>query len=478
MFDTEPHAEGAALLPETRLLRETTPGPEALRPETFLRATGAWPRGFWARGDHWFAWAGEAARLEEPAGRLAGDPLGGRRFDDLRRRADALVGGSCDGPVPPRFHGGLAFSADRTGSGAWKGFPAYRFSLPVLEAAGGPDGVELLVTAPAGDGAAPRRARDRLVRAIRETEREGNGLEREGDGPEREGGRSPATRAGELPPVTEVQEPLSEEAWSASVERILAAIEAGRARKVVLARTLEARLSDTPDPLRLLRRLREANPRGYVFFLEPVPGRAFFGAAPELLGALDGRAFHATAVAGTIRRGRTPEEDEALARRLLGSEKDRAEHRIGVEDMCERLARVAQGARVDREPRVVRLNRVQHLRTDLTATLADRRHLLSLVGALHPTAAVCGHPREAADRMLREEERFDRGWYAAPVGWFDARGDGELAPGLRSAVLQGSRLRLFAGAGIVRGSEPRREWEETRLKFGPVLQLLGARPGR
>lgn len=466
MHDIEPYSEGAALLPDTPLVRETTPGPDGLTPETFLRRVDAWPRGFWSRGDHWFAWGGEVVRLEEPPGsRVSDDPLGEERFEALRRRAETISAAAAGGRTL-RFHGGFAFSRDRTGSGAWLGFPAYRFSVPTLEAAGGPAGVELCVTTSAADGAETRRRRDALARAPGEASRTPN---RGGDG---------RGAAEGLPAVTGIHEDRGEPGWTTSVERILEAIERGDVRKVVLARTLDATLGEPPDPLALLRRLRAANPRGYVFFLEPVPGRVFFGSAPELLGALRGREFHSTAVAGTIRRGRTPAEDEALARRLLASEKDRAEHRIGVEDMCERLARVAGGARVDREPRVIRLNGVQHLRTDLNATLPERRHVLSLVGALHPTAAVCGHPRERAAEILREEEAFERGWYAAPVGWFDDRGDGEFAPGLRSAVLGESKLRLFAGAGIVRASRPRREWEEIHLKFDPVLRLFGASSSR
>lgn len=467
MQGTEPHTQQATPLPAARLLHEAGPGPEDLTPERFLHAAGAWPRGYWARGDHWFAWAGEISRLEQPAcsGPLAVQAAE-QRFEELRRRAEALAAGSDADPTPLRFHGGLSFSSDRTGSGAWEGFPSYRFTLPMLEAAVGPGGVQLKVCFAAGDGAGPLRDRDRLLSALG-----AHASPRVATSPAAEANHRP------VPTVVRVQEPLGKPAWNGAVERILARIEGGRVRKVVLARTLEVTLREIPNTLELLRRLREANPRGYAFFLEPAPGRVFFGAAPELLGALAGRAFHSTAVAGTIRRGRTPSEDEALARKLLASEKDRAEHRIVVEDMCERLAGVAAGACVDRAPRVVRLNRVQHLRTDVTVRLPADGHVVSLVGALHPSAAVCGHPREPADSILRREEAFARGWYAAPVGWFDGRGDGEFAPGLRSAVLQENRLRLFAGAGIVRGSEPHQEWEETRLKFDPILQLLGAPSG-
>lgn len=466
MHDRETGAEGAALLGDGGLVQERAAGPATLAPETFLAAAGLRPRGFWSRGDRWLAWAGEAARIRaEPAagrGARAAAESPPDRFEAVRRRAEALLAERLEAAGPPRLHGGFAFSADRTGGGPWRGFPAYRFSLPVLEAEGGTEGTELRITAPRDDGAGVRRIRDAIERAA----------ERPTTGDEEARATGARSAARPEPRLAGLHRPLGREAWRASVKRILRAIEAGEVRKVVLARTAEARLAEAPDPLELLRRLRLANPRAYVFYFEPEPGRVFLGAAPELLGALQDGVFHSTAVAGTIRRGRTPEEDDALARRLLESEKERAEHRIGVEELCERLRGAAGDARLDREPRVVRLNRVQHLRTDLTARLPEPRHLLSLVGALHPTAAVCGHPREAARRILEREEAFDRGWYAAPVGWFDGSGEGEFAPGLRCGVLRGRRLTLFAGAGIVRGSEPDREWRETRLKLDPLLHLL------
>lgn len=453
------------------------PVPERTTPEAFLAAAAAWPRGFWQRGERWHAFAGAAALIESPPGRPGGDPrspgeappgdeaaAGDDRFEAVRRQAAGILGASIrEGGARARFFGGFSFYPDRTGSGPWRGFPGARFVLPALELRGGPEGVGLWAVS---DGDVPGPGWATLLARL------------EDGGPAvAPGGAGGSGGAGCSPPsVRRTRESGAGGGWHGAVDRALRAIRAGTLDKVVLARTLDVELEGPGDPLGLLARLREENRRGYVFHFEPRPGRAFFGAAPELLAALEGSAFHATAVAGTIRRGRDREEDRALAGRLLSSRKDLAEHRIGVRDMAERLGRLVDGARLDEEPRVVRQNAVQHLRTDLRATLPSRRHVLELVGALHPTAAVCGHPREVARDFLRETEAFDRGWYAAPVGWFDAEGNGEFVPALRSAVLQGSRLRLFAGAGIVEGSRAEKEWEETRLKLGPILQVLGVDP--
>jgi menaquinone-specific isochorismate synthase len=125
------------------------------------------------------------------------------------------------------------------------------------------------------------------------------------------------------------------------------------------------------------------------------------------------------------------------------------------------------------ERSLLKLSSIQHLRTELTGEVPEGTHSLELVEALHPTAAVCGYPSETALEMLAEEESVGRGWYAGPVGWFDSRGAGEFAPALRSAVGRGPLLRLHAGAGIVDGSHPDSEWDETRVKLQTVLRALG-----
>ena len=189
-----------------------------------------------------------------------------------------------------------------------------------------------------------------------------------------------------------------------------------------------------------------------------------------------GGAFRATAVAGSIPRGGSPEEQEAFAAELLGSEKDRREHQVSVEDMVTRLADVSDDIRAEPHPRVLTLAAIQHLETPISANLHPEESVISALRALHPTPAVCGFPRDQALELLKTEEPFRRGWYAGPVGWFDNDGNGVFVPALRSALGIGKEWRLFAGAGIVSGSDPSSEWAETQMKFQPVLKALsGAR---
>jgi menaquinone-specific isochorismate synthase len=188
--------------------------------------------------------------------------------------------------------------------------------------------------------------------------------------------------------------------------------------------------------------------------------------------SLSGRTVQTEALAGSIGRGETTEEDEWLASQLRDSEKDVHEHDLVTETIRDQLAPLAADIRTG--SRVVRrLATVQHLRTPIRATLADDEHVLRLVEALHPTPAVGGLPPTAALRTIRETEAFDRGWYAAPVGWFDAEGDGAFAVAIRSALARERTATLFAGAGIVADSDPDSEWDELGLKYRPILDELG-----
>lgn len=457
---------------------------EGASAEALLCAFPGLARGFWERGGRWCAWAGSAARVTVSPSESES------RFGTVRRWADdasdRLLGaaGGDRGDGRPRFHGAFAFDP-RSGTGgaeadAWTGVPSTVFLLPAVELRGGAGEPELAVTveqAPGEDAAstrsAARRALDRVgARIVRPASR------RRGDGRPTGGGARGAT-------VRSVRERPGAGRWAEIVEAALEEIRAGRLEKVVPARRVEVELGHEPDPVGLARRLRAENPGAVPYLLEPAPGRAFVGAAPEIVAALRGGTFHATAVAGTAADSGDPDERERLARSLLSSPKDRREHEVGVRDMRRALKREAGVARVDREPRVLRLRGVQHLLTNVTADVPAETHVLELLRAMHPTAAVNGVPRRAAREFLRREEPFDRGWYAGPVGWFDTAGEGEFAPGLRSALVRRRCVRMFAGAGIVEGSGPRDEWRETGLKLRTVLEALGsdadvlgdARPG-
>ena len=468
------------------LVREARALP-AMGPASFLDAMHGRPRGFWGRGERWVAWGGALARVD-----LGAQP-GRSRYDEVRRQVAGLVGGTMRdwaGVEPrsrPRFFGGFSFLDGPEGSDHWDGFSAAGFFLPRVVLEGGPGGV-LLVRHHFGDGAhvedvGPESQAVGAAASLDVLAEELLAAASNGSLRSKGVGTDPATPV--FPPggtsvgTDPVQraDPGDRRRWEAAVRSVLEAVESGEVRKAVLSRILDIRLRRPADPVAGLRVLRRENPRAHVFLLEPRPGRVFLGAAPEILAELRGRRFEATAVAGSVARGRDAEEDAALARRLLASSKDRAEHRLTAEEMVEVLAPRLTEMQVEDEPRVLRLARIQHLETVIRGRAGDGEDVLSLVEALHPTPAVCGRPRSDALELIRRIEPFERGWYAGPVGWVDPAGDGDFVPALRSAVGGGDRWRLFAGAGIVSGSEPEAEWEETDLKFEPALRALGAGVG-
>jgi menaquinone-specific isochorismate synthase len=250
------------------------------------------------------------------------------------------------------------------------------------------------------------------------------------------------------------------------------AIRAGRYRKIVLARARDLRATCRFHPLRALSALRGRYPDCYSFSAGNGSGASFIGASPErLLSACGGR-LRTEALAGSAPRGRTAPEDAALARGLLHSAKDTHEHGLVLESILRRLARAGIADAVAGRPRVRQLPNVQHLCTPVEAQIPTGSELLRIVGELHPTPAVGGTPREEAVAHLRELEPFDRGLYAGALGWVDHRGDGDFLVGIRSALMQDDSARLYAGAGIVDGSDPAAELAETELKMRALREAL------
>ena len=417
----------------------------------FLRVVEGRSRGFWARGPRWAAHAGVLGEIQVAPGperfRAVGEAAEGWR----------LMG---DGDEALRFYGGFSFRDDHRPKERWDAFPAALFHLPAVELDGEGDGpARLRVRVPLlGDAAG---AAQRLAEAEADTLLEVL--------------NAPPSPSGVAPsPVKTTLRAGDRGTWLAVVERTLQEIRQGRLSKAVLARTLDVDLAGRLDTVDVLLALWRQHSDTHAFLFEPRPGSWLMGAAPEALATLrDGRVT-ATAVAGSVRRGSHPEEDRALARSLLDSRKDRAEHRVVVEDMVARLEPLTRGVLAEAEPHVLTLARIQHLETLIEAEAAEEHPILALVEALHPTPAVCGMERDAARAFLDEAEPFHRGWYAGPVGWFDSEGEGHFVPALRTGVGTGDRWRLFAGAGIVEGSDPESEWEETAIKFVPVLRALAA----
>ncbi len=273
--------------------------------------------------------------------------------------------------------------------------------------------------------------------------------------------------------------------YEAGVREALGEIERGGLQKVVLARALEVRHAGAFGLRQFLEQLREAYPACATFVVGRGPD-CFVSASPERLVALDGESIRTAALAGSAPRGRTPDSDTRIGEELLLCPKNRAEHESVRRMIVDALTAHGCDVRSDDAPRLLKLAGIQHLETPIEAHLrgdAARpgEALLRLVGALHPTPAVGGLPAAAADAWLAEHEGLDRGWYAAPVGWIGADGSGELRVALRSALLRSevdehgvthSTARLFAGAGIVAGSDPHGELVETRIKLRALLAPL------
>lgn len=335
--------------------------------------------------------------------------------------------------------GGFAYRPDRDPGGAWSGFPALLFRIPAL---------------------AVMRSRGHTVAVCAAADAE-ELLEVAPQGLHASGARH-----------LELASVRNQMAWTAAVGSAAARLRAGEADKVVLAREVIVRGDGVISAGMVLRGLRAAYPSCFTYLITGADGTAFAGASPELLIRRIGASAFAQPMAGSVARGATDAEDERLARQLTESSKDMAEHRLAASFVIEALRPFAETV-VSRDPEVVRFTNIQHLATTVSAGLQHPpADVLTLAAALHPTPAVGGWPRAAADSLIDELEGMERGWYAGAVGWIDGRGDGELAVALRCGLLWEDGARLYAGVGVMPDSDPARELAETELKFKALMTAL------
>lgn len=264
---------------------------------------------------------------------------------------------------------------------------------------------------------------------------------------------------------------LTAPAWERAVATAVEAIKAGQLRKVVLAIELCATSAQDIDARVLLARLAERYPDCYTFCCA-----GMLGATPELYIRRTGRQLYSLVLAGTVPRGGTPEHDAALGDKLLASAKDHEEHQYAVADVRAALTPLCSDLRVEERPSLLKYANVQHLGTEvhgeLAAGEAAKYSALALAAAVHPTAAVCGTPTETAMELIRELEFMDRQRWSGPVGWVDAKGNGEWGIALRCGEISGRHARLIAGCGIVAGSDPAAELAEAQTKFWPMRYAL------
>jgi menaquinone-specific isochorismate synthase len=265
---------------------------------------------------------------------------------------------------------------------------------------------------------------------------------------------------------------LTDSAWSGAVEESVSRIKAGELEKVVLARDLIAKSDKVITPAALIQSLESEYPSTWLFLVENL-----IGATPELLVRLSKSLVTSRVLAGTIRRTGDEERDFALAGSLAKSSKDLEEHEYAVRSVAQALEPFASSTNVPDAPFVLHLPNVMHLATDVTGVINDtasKVDIFKLVAALHPSAAVCGTPTDAARELITELESMNRGRYAGPVGWVDAHGDGEMGIALRCGEIGDDQLsiRLFAGCGIVAGSSAQEELAESQAKLLPMRSAL------
>ncbi|HTL88114.1 MAG TPA: isochorismate synthase [Leptolyngbya sp.] len=259
--------------------------------------------------------------------------------------------------------------------------------------------------------------------------------------------------------------------YQKSVAAALNLIHAQQFDKIVLADALEV---TSPLPFNLvgsLDNLRSRYPNCYIFSANNGKNATFMGASPERLVKIQHDRLFTEALAGSAPRGKTRAEDARLSATLLNSQKEKHEHQLVIDSIAQHLRNLNLTPQFS-PPRLLQLPNIQHLQTPIRAVIKSDLHLLDAVSELHPTPAVAGAPKSIACEHLRSFEAFERSLYAAPIGWIDHQGNGEFAVGIRSAILQGNRARLFAGAGIVSGSDPEKEFTEVQLKLKALLNAL------
>ncbi|MBI4202697.1 MAG: isochorismate synthase [Chloroflexi bacterium] len=365
--------------------------------------------------------------------------------------AGAVVEGSAHRGAGPLLLGGFRFDPLAARDPAWHGFPDAHLMLSRLLLTWTKGQVWLTINAMVSPGEDPLPEVDQIAGIL---------------------GRIAASGCPFLSqPPAHVTEETTLPEWERRVHRGLKAISRGELAKVVLARKKGLAAATPFSPERAIAYLEQAYPRCAVFAFDQ--GEAcFLGASPESLVRLDRGEVSLSCMAGTTHRGDNDKSDEAMARNLLADPKERREHDLVVSQVAQGLSPLCDELYWDAFPRVVRLKGVQHLATSFVGSALAGKDVLDIVAALHPTPAVGGVPQQVALEVICQLEG-DRGWYGAPVGWVDASGQGEFWVGIRSALLRGNHATLYAGAGIVEGSDPEREFQETELKFQPLLRALG-----
>ncbi|MBS7345784.1 MAG: isochorismate synthase [Caryophanon sp.] len=380
------------------------------------------------------------------------------RFDHVEQQWQQLTAtmhkeGLTD--VQPMLFGGFTFDPSNTVQSEWASFPDAFFALATYQVIEQNDRCFVTIHVVSNETVdeqtmqALRDERDALIEAAKED----------------------ATY--KKPVATSYFEPHKID-YLASIDRVTSLIQQKEAQKVVIARPLALTFEQRITAEQALAQVIEEQPSSYLFGLEH-EALFFFGASPERLVKVDAHKAYSSCVAGSIKRGATKAEDEALGASLLADTKNLEEHQYVVDMIAETFRQSCDNVVFPDGPQLLQIRDIQHLFTPVEGELKEHATILSLVKYLHPTPALGGVPREAAMSIIREYEPMNRGLYAAPIGWMDAEGNGEFAVAIRSAAIVNQDAYLYAGGGIVGDSKAQSEYEETLVKFRPMLRALGGK---
>ncbi len=414
--------------------------------------------------DRWFCWE-QPDREFALAGLGVAHEAASRGPSRFAEVAEDCLRTGWDGIVeePPRLPagagpvwlGGFAFDPHGGDSSTWSSLPPASFVLPELSLCRSGERAFLTVNAVVGPGEDAGRLEAGLS------------------------ARLAGLRADEPLPLldphptahAEIRSARTPGEFEAAVEAATSRIAASTMSKVVLAREVIVSAAAAHDPAALFGAMRVQFPACFCFCCG-TPEAAFLGASPELLVRRSGASVSTVALAGSTRRSSDPAVDDHLGEQLLRSDKDRREQRIVAERIVRTLRPHAVWVEAAAEPEIVKVANIQHLATPVIAQLAEPHSAIEMAGLLHPTPAVGGEPWSEAAATIAELEGMDRGWYAGPVGWMDATEDGEFCVALRSGLLRDRDAHLFAGVGVVAGSDPAAELAETEVKLGALLPFL------
>ena len=385
------------------------------------------------------------------------------RLGQLRLHCDDALKGYV------RHFGGGAFDPRRRqDETCWQNYANASFLLPRLTYLQWPQGAALVLSTTAEEIAETLDAAREVVELLVHEEPLSRAISASASKPESR--RSSSDGSAPLR-ILASKNSADEQTWVELLDRAQALMGQGRLAKVVTARRMTVQVSRSPDLAEVVDRLRE-QAQGCTIFALRIHERIFLGATPETLVRAQGYELATEALAGTLAsEGSGPVQK--LEEQLLASPKDRHEHELVVEAISAAIKPYCSSLNVPETPQVRRLRRMLHLRTPISATLRQRVHILSLVRSLHPTPAVGGVPQQTAIDFIFDHEQVERGWYAAPFGWCNDAGDGHFVVALRSALIAGDKIHIYAGAGIVPASDAHAEYMETELKMGSMLGALG-----